>query len=193
MRNRVLLLSLARSGSTMLCEMLDSHPHVVCRHEWTNDWRRARMFDGSMDALARSSGKPVVVVHAQFDQIYPAMLRPGLPRILLERDYINGALSEMRSLHGNPAGATFALPNAQFAKRVAERNARTTMMRAFADLSVSYEALTGNEDVVAMPEVVGQQLCAFLGVPYYEMRPRRRKNKAWQPANMEELEHAVLR
>lgn len=189
-RVNFLLLSLPRSGSRMLCDLLNSHPDIACEHELYGDPDKRSDYRGALDNLSDKYGKPVAVGHAQYGQLHSSMLIDKIKRLLLVReDKLRGAISAM--LMGVPrANGLFRLESWQVRQLQDERALHTAIMRPHADEVVTYEELTGGEAIVELAETQARRLCAFFGVTYHPLTTTVRKNYPKLPENLEELRRA---
>ena len=152
----ILLFSLPRSGSRMLCSMLDSHPQVNCWHEY--------LVEGQIDedmAKLSENGK-VAVGHCQWN--LARKLYGKYPTILLYReDETRGAIGQMMLSIPRAHGEYMLKPDT--VKRVArERREHIEEMKQHADLLISYEEITDNKPTRIAPQAVSDKLCDFIGV-----------------------------
>lgn len=153
-----LLLSLPRSGSALLCSLLDSHPDITCPHECIRyDYLK------ELDAL---SGR-VCIGHAQYRRITDEVLKSDIPKIFLKRDdYAAGAVSEIALGHKWAQG--LHVINPELVQRVAkDRQEKTERLLPYADFVVTYEDITHGEDINS---VRLDDICQFVGVSPLELK-----------------------
>jgi hypothetical protein len=145
----------------MFCEMLNSHPMISCPHEPFADYGRRKNWREYLESLEG----PVVIGHAHYAQLHSSMLTARLPAMLLERKaYQDGASSEalmgIRRPHNAPP-----VPPYYVAALEDERRLRTELLRAFATLTLTYEELTGGQDITRLDDLNTRSICDFLSVP----------------------------
>ena len=170
----------------MLCDALASHPQISCQHELFSDWGKRQNYRAALDEFPG----PVVVGHAHFAQLHSSMLVDDIKRILLVRkNTLNGALSAMLMQSPRPNGL-YLLDPRHIAVIKDERALQTALMMPYADLVVSYEDLTGDQNIADLPEEHSRRLCEFLGVDYYPLTTMTVKRPPMRPRNLDELANA---
>jgi hypothetical protein len=169
-----LLMSLPRSGSKMLCSMLGSHPQIACPHEPFFNQERRDNYRAYLESLQGE----VVIGHVHFHHLSPAMFADAMPKILLERDYADGAISQILNGSRRP-DRQFEIKREYVQIAAEERQRRTEIMRPHADLVLTYEQLTTTD--------ASKLICEFLGVDVMPLLPRTRKTPPSRPANYEAL------
>lgn len=156
----LLLTAGGRSGSHMLCGMLNSHPDITCEHEYvTDDWR------------ATDFGTPVSIIHNHWHTIEPDMLTADVPRMALTRWAWagSGKTQDMIARLGWPHNPKHA------ETLIRARKIRTERLVAHADFVIDYDDITGGEEVTELGEPYRTEVCNFLGVPARPMPTTARK------------------
>jgi len=144
--------SLPRSGTRMLCGMLQSHPdiHEVIHEHW------------GTEAEWRAAGGCLM----QYQHVPDWAWDVDATRIHFTRDYHDGALSQLlMSYHALPNG-TFDVPQFVVDELAEQRQALDKQLRervAF-DFCLSYEQITGGKNAKYMPRHLRAELLAAIGV-----------------------------
>jgi len=179
----VVLMAHQRSGSHLLGSWLQSHPaikytgEIFCRREPnTADKMHARL------SRVSGGGFPWICVDIKYNQITAPiaewMAEPQVKVIQLIRRnmlaiYFSGQLHTWRGEHPKCA-AKGEIPTFQFEPRVYAEQRREIaehMRRCgrLADLTLSYEDLTGGNNVKRMPDQYSRVICDLLCIEYAPM------------------------
>lgn len=144
-----------------MTSLLDSHPEISCRFN--------------------ADDCDVGIFH--FHNVHYEWL--GLPMILIERDYFDGAVSEMVTPHGQRANYQYELTEQSVQIALNRRKLYTELLRPFADLVLSYEYLTNNGDEIT--ELDCPELCDVLSIEHRVLTTDLQKMKKMVPKNIGEL------
>ena len=158
---RAIVITLPKSGTRMMTSLLNSHPEIDCRFN--------------------SDDGEVGVFH--FHNVRWEWLQ--LPMVLIERDYFDGAVSEMVSPHGERANNQYELSVRSVQTAINRRKLYTELLRRHADLVLKYEDLTNNGEEIT--ELDCPELCDVLGVESRIFTTDFRKMEKMIPKNIGEI------
>lgn len=165
---RAVIVSLPKSGTRMIQSLLDSHPEISCKFG--------------------NSGADVPVVH--FHNLrWKWLTDPNVKVILLERSYIEGAISEMVDPYGERASGRYDLSQKAVQVVARRRQLYTELLRPHADLVLQYETITESRDV---REWRCDGLCDLLGISRRILICSMRRLPRVRPKNVEELRCGTL-
>jgi len=184
------LMSLHRSGSQMLCTMLNEHPDIACIHETTNFIQnRLHLYRDQIEDIREKTGKPIVVFHHHECFTTDEMLNDEYPNILLHRaDELEAAIDQYNISGGRPEGL-YQHNKERIVEIMQYRITAKERMLAKADLVLEYDnlvKLTNDGETEFLPQI-GQTLFRFLGVTNQRVLARTRAENITKPKNILEL------
>lgn len=165
-----IIFALPRSGTTMLCNALESHPEIKqVIHEFRGDeawyWKY-----------------PAILSNYVKDW----MLSDDITRIHVYReDAIAGARS-MLLMNYIFLDGVVTLPANEVEKLAEQRKAWDAEFAEQADYSISYEELCGGKEATTLHG--SRRLCDWIDIPYRPLVTDRRKGKRLVLKNEEEIE-----
>lgn len=189
-----------RTGSKLLCSLLDSHPEITCIHESlsprngvierlgcdeTGDWRDI--------ASAISRDHPdsrYIGLHGQADMLTDEELNASTEKIALYREdvVLGGVKQTLMDIERVNLG--FAL-NADLAHRnIDMRKERDEVIHYHSTMKLSYEQMTGGENITSLPFDLNKKLLKHIGASNYRLIATTEKQRQTLPNNMEEIRHA---
>lgn len=176
-----------RSGSRVLCSLLDSHPDIVCPHEVLNPGRGDKLNYIEVAERLNIENSKFIGLHGHFEYLSNEILNAPFPKLLLYRkDEIMGGIKQ--SLMGiRRVNGLFELhaPTAIWNSNL--RINRNKEMRLHSTNSISYEKLTNNEEVTELPKGITKRLLSFVGAEYQTLATTVRKEPEMLPKNIEEI------
>ena len=176
------LLTQHGGGSTMLCNMLDNHPQINCKHEAAENFN-----DVGTYLKILKPRQDVVLMHQHYTYINNWDMFKGHKVILLERlDNVCGAIKSNMFGHFRPAGWEYPT---EFIKHNTDlRYERYREMEKIADKHIILEEIAPTFiDHLSIKDTF--DICNFLGV---EIEPlictaTRNRTDDYLPVNMGEL------
>lgn len=176
------LLTQHGGGSTMLCNMLDNHPQISCKHEAAECFHDV---DTYLQVL--KPRQDVVIMHQHYTYIKDWSMFGNDQVIMLERlDNVCGAIKSTMFGHARPAGWEYP---AEFIKHnAALRYHRYREMQTLADLHLILEEIAPTY-IDQLEDKHANELCDFLGVDRKPLICTATKNRTddYLPTNMKEL------
>lgn len=184
------LMSQHRSGSKLLCTALNGHPEIACPHEpGTHHQGRLGQYRTFIEEIREVTQKPIVVYHHHWCFTTQEMLDDEFPKILLYReDELPGAIATMNLQLGRPNGL-FEMNKERVKQRYEDRNTANQAMASYADLTISYEELTGGQEITEIPAAAQAKLLSWMQVDTEVfLRPKTFKSLPQLPSNYSELD-----
>lgn len=150
-----IMLALHRTGTRMLCDALCSHPDIP---------NMVHEFNGTEEEFLEL---PYVLSNRYQDWM------EKYRTIHIYRDSEAGARSMLLMSAEFPGKRSFDLPRDEIQNLVDKRELWDKEFKS--DYSISYEEITGDEEVESFSTAVSEKLCKWLNIPYYELITRSRK------------------
>jgi hypothetical protein len=171
---KFLVHSLPRSGSKMLCHMLNSHPDLSVQHEYRGTKRK--LLELGHDGIL-----------CQWQHLPAWTWDEDLIRIHLTREYRAAACSQLLMNNQFFINGTYDLP-VWAVDELAEQRAdmdHQLLQRITPDMTITYEEITCDTATEWMPTELARHLLAILGEEYHDLRaPKVKFTK--RPRNYEE-------
>lgn len=164
------ILSLPGAGSHMLASALDSHPQISCSGETGLNY--------SWLGTAGEISGHIIRPH-QTEQV-PVTTK----LIVLLRDPKGAMLSRAARVgrYHYLEPITISNPDVSYAESYLQHYREMDeeikdIAQQYPHIVISYESITGNDDIREIPERQAKCICAFLGVRYQPLKPKTHKPK----------------
>lgn len=161
------LLFLPRSGSHMLVNALNSHPDLDCSHS-DQGHRGKGPVKGHAQCVIDSSIKKAIVLTRNSKDRVDSMFTDMAQRI-----GDNHTKEELTVKRLRPEKAENRYVSKEAKYQIWLKDAAEVENTLF----VAYEDITGNQSITEIPEDIGRQICAFLGVEYQTLTTEYKKPK----------------
>jgi hypothetical protein len=180
-----------RTGSELLCSLLNSHPDITCLHESLAPSRDGKKVDWWEKANELARQYPLakfIGVHGQANMLSEDTLNaPGKKIILSREDEVLGAvkqvLLEQRRVHNG-----FDL-NFGFVEHCMKlRKNREKVITSEATFKLTYEQMTrGGNNINQLSPWLNWRLLKHIGADWYRLKTSLPKGKPMLPSNLEEI------
>lgn len=180
---KFLLLSQPRTGSRLLCSLLNSHPAIGCTHESCKapEHRNESVFT---QISLECPGKSVLVAHAHHGFLTDELRELDVPKIVLTRkDYVRASLSAI--FMNIPRAQGFRAKQSIVNAMIEARKASDAALMKYADFVIDYSEFADNNAQTSRVEL--SSLLSFLGVAQATLTTTAIRSPFVEPCNLAEL------
>lgn len=184
------LFSQHRSGSKLLCSLLDSHPDIACEHESLSPGRGGEKLDYLEVAERLEKENPeakFIGLHGHYEYLTDQMHLACVPKLLLYRkDEVLGGIKQ--SLMGiRRANGLFDLHAPTTVYNYQLRIKRNREMKTYSTFKLTYERLTRGKDITKMPWWLNRRILHHIGADFIRLTTSVKKEPEMLPKNLREI------